>query len=272
MIEPRDDSLTAVLPTLVKLGALTWWRTTEAAADASVRGGRRVVQAARRGENPADLIQELNTNLRDTARRVLGVDGAHGETPREQQNGGEPTLRDRGAELLRRSADVTYDEKYHPAYERMLSEIAPDEARVLRRLAQEGPAAAVDVRTGGPLAVMSSQLVAPGLTMLGAESGIRHPDRLHAYLNNLSRLGVVWFSREALPDQAPYQVLEAQPEVVKGMKEAGRASRTVRRSIQLTPFGIDFCETCLPLHTAEIDQLPQSPQQGPSAQVGPDDR
>ena len=135
--EPVGD-LTAVVPTLIKLGALTWWRTTEAAAEASVRGGRRIVRAARHGENPADLIQELGANTRDTARRVLGVDGAHGETPREQQNGREPTLRDRGSELLRRSADVTYDEKYHPAYERMLSELAPDEARVLTAIA-EGP-------------------------------------------------------------------------------------------------------------------------------------
>jgi hypothetical protein len=35
----------------------------------------------------------------------------------------------------------------------------------------------------------------------------------------------------------------------------GGRSKTVRRSIQLTPFGDDFCEACLPLHTAEIDAL-----------------
>jgi hypothetical protein len=33
------------------------------------------------------------------------------------------------------------------------------------------------------------------------------------------------------------------------MRRAGRG-KTVRRSIRLTPFGIDFCETCLPLDTA----------------------
>jgi hypothetical protein len=36
----------------------------------------------------------------------------------------------------------------------------------------------------------------------------------------------------------------------------GSRARTVRRSIQLTPFGDDFCETCLPLHTGELDELP----------------
>jgi hypothetical protein len=38
------------------------------------------------------------------------------------------------------------------------------------------------------------------------------------------------------------------------MRKPGR-SKTVRRSIHLTPFGEDFCETCLPLQTAEIDAL-----------------
>ena len=40
-------------------------------------------------------------------------------------------------------------------------------------------------------------------------------------------------------------------------EENGRG-RTVRRSIRLTPFGSDFCDACLPLHTAELDQLPAS--------------
>jgi hypothetical protein len=40
------------------------------------------------------------------------------------------------------------------------------------------------------------------------------------------------------------------------MDEAGR-TRTVRRSIHLTPFGQDLCRICLPLDTAEIDALPR---------------
>lgn len=43
--------------------------------------------------------------------------------------------------------------------------------------------------------------------------------------------------------------------MVVAARKAGRA-RTVRRSIELTPFGESFCETCLPLNTAEIDALP----------------
>ena len=117
----------------------------------------------------------------------------------------------------------------------------------------KGPQAAVDVRKARPLNI-GSQLLAPGLTMIGAEAGCRHVDRVHAYLNNLNRLGLIWFSRERLPNPLSYQVLEAQPAVAEAMRRA-RRTRTVRRSIHLTPFGNDFCEMCLPLDTAEFSAV-----------------
>jgi hypothetical protein len=160
-------------------------------------------------------------------------------------------LRERGAELLRQSADVHFDDTdVHPAYARILDALAPDEARILRLLAEQGSQASVDVRTARPLGI-GSELLAPGLTMIGAEAGCRHAESVHAYLNNLYRLGLVWFSRETVSDRQRYQVLEAQPEVAEAMNQAKR-TRTVRRSIHLTPFGEDFCEVCLPLGSESV--------------------
>jgi len=153
-------------------------------------------------------------------------------------------LRRRGEELLRESADIRADQDSHPAYMRILDALAPDEARILRFLASHGSQPSVDVRSGLPLA---SELLVQGRTMIAEEAGCRHADRVYAYLNNLHRLGLVWFLREPLRDSARYQVLEAQPEVVEALKQGGRTARTVRRSIVLTPFGEDFCATCLPL-------------------------
>src|SRR5947209_1039582 len=48
------------------------------------------------------------------------------------------SLRDRGAELLRQSADVEVEDTAHPAYARILEELHPDEARILRLLALDG--------------------------------------------------------------------------------------------------------------------------------------
>jgi hypothetical protein len=174
--------------------------------------------------------------------------------------GGETPL---GEELLRRSTDVGYEEDAHPAYERILSELAPDEGRILRLLAIEGPQPSVDVRTGGPMGLIKDELVAPGLNMIGAEAGCRHTDRVPAYLDNLNRLGLIWFSRETLRDINRYQVLEAQPDTAEAMREGGRTGRTVRRSIHLTPFGTDFCRVCLPLEAVDETSEPVS---GPRAE------
>ena len=155
-----------------------------------------------------------------------------------------PTLRERGQDLLERSRDVWSTEQGHPAYERILTELAPDEARVLLLLLNSGPQPSVDVRTGGPVGMVNSQLIAAGLNMIGARAGLRHVDHVPAYLNNLFRLGLVWFSRESLRDPMDYQVVEAQPDVLAAMHSV-KFAKVVRRSIHLTPFGEDFCKSCL---------------------------
>lgn len=154
------------------------------------------------------------------------------------------TLRERGQELLEKSRDVWHTDDGHPAYERILEQLAPDEARILLLLLKGGPQPSVDVRTGGPVGMVNSHLIAPGLNMVGPRSGCRYLDRVPSYLNNLYRLGLVWFSREALRDPLEYQVIEAQPDVLEAMHSV-RFAKVVRRSIHLTPFGEDFCRNCL---------------------------
>ncbi len=235
---PRDDGILRAAPGLARIAAVAWWRTAQWTVRSSLSAYQRAVRAAVRGES-TELLQETVEELREHMRELLGLNARDG--PPEDEASLE-ALRERGAELLRRSADVYDDDDAHPAYARILCDLSPDEARILRLLAKEGPRPAVDVRTGRPLNI-GSQLIAPGLTMIGAEAGARHLDRVQSYLNNLYRLGLLWFSREQLEDPLEYQVLEAQPEVLEAMREAGRA-KTIRRTIHLTPFGDDFCEVC----------------------------
>lgn len=171
-------------------------------------------------------------------------------------------LRRLGQALLERSRDVWGEDEGHPAYEQILTQLAPDEARVLLLLLQGGPQPSVDIRTGGPIGMVSSQLIAPGLTMIGSRAGCRHLDRIPAYLNNLHRLGLVWFSHEPLTDPMPYQVLEAQPDVLEAMRTV-RFPKVVRRSIHLTPFGEDFCRATL-IEPDATEELPvhQLPERG----------
>lgn len=264
----HQQSLVDALPGLARLAVGAWARSAAWGLETSIRAGRRLAVAATSPESAADLVDEIRAGLRGYARELLGVADLDERvrqlmppgvgTARRLAARGEVTppaemLREQGAELLRQAADVTLEDGAHPAYARILSELAPDEARILRLLLIEGPQPAVDVRATNLVGV-GSQLVAPGLNMIGPEAGVRFNDRVPAYLNNLERLGLVESSGDALEDPITYQVLEAQPHVLKKIKETTRA-KTVHRSIRLTAFGKDFAELVLPVGTGEIEAL-----------------
>ena len=261
-VQGSDPSFRDALPGLARIYASSWWNTAEWTVETTVRSSVRLARAAMGRESASELFDDTAADVRAYARRMLeildreGRAGGVSELLRDDGVAAERTtdsttsLRAQGEELLRRSADVDYDEEAHPAYERILAELAPDEARILRLLVLAGPQPSVDIRAGFPLV---SDLVAPGRNMIGADAGVRYTERVPAYLNNLSRLGLIWFSREPVRDRLRYQVVEAQPDVLEALRKGGRTARTVRRSILLTPFGEDFCETCLPLDTVEFE-------------------
>lgn len=282
--EEHEPSTLESAAGLAQLAATAWWRSAGWTLGTSAKAGMRLLDVAMRPERAPELVSDVRKAARDAARSLVGVadleermrsaapdnpvvqrmaDVVQEATTEEHRgparhpdspapaNG----LAGRGQDLLRLSRDVNYEEEAHPAYERILDELAPDEGRILRLLLLAGPQPSVDVRTGGPLGVMNSRLIAPGLNMIGARAGCRYIDRVPAYLNNLFRLGLVWFSRETLRDPMHYQVLEAQPEVLEAMHSV-RQAKLVRRSIHLTPFGEDFCRVCLSLGNADLEALP----------------
>ncbi|MPY82373.1 MAG: DUF4393 domain-containing protein [Actinophytocola sp.] len=245
--EHNDVGIIDGVSGLARVAVTGWWRATTAVVETTVGTGSKIVKSALSGASPAQIVDETATELRGIAQRSLGFGDPqpNGTGSSSRHSCSEQELRARGAALLQRSADVRSNDDMHPAYERILEEIAPDEARILKFLALNGAQPTVDVRTTRPFGV-GSELVAERLSMIGEESGCRHLDRINAYLNNLFRLGLLWFSKEKV-EPSRYQVVEVQPIVTDAMKRAGRSPSTVHRSVHLTPFGVDFCKTCLPL-------------------------
>ena len=278
-----DERLEQV-PGLARIAAGAAWRSTVWTAGATRRTGRLVLRTVTDPEASAELLEEVARDVAEAARAVSLVarrvqegtpiataltEGApvlgatlHVVVTPEREHHPEPEgpdpqdLRARGARLLERSRDVWSDDATHPAFGRILDDLAPDEARLLVLLVESGPQPSVDVRTGGPIGMVNSQLVAPGLSMIGARSGCRYLDQVPSYLNNLFRLGLVWFSRESLRDPMEYQVVEAQPDVLAAVHSV-KFAKIVRRSIHLTPFGEDFCRTCLVDEDADAAAFPE---------------
>ncbi len=252
------------LPGVARIAGTAWLRSASWAIGSGTRSARNLARAMTDPAAAGDLVRGVAEDVAEATRTISSVAAAvssgvplpralfdatvtlssmvvRDNQPVEQR---ELTLRERGEDLLRRSRDVWSDDEAHPAYGRILDDLAPDEARILMLLLRGGPQPSVDVRTGGPVGMVSSSLIAGGLTMIGPRAGVRYLDEVPAYLNNLFRLGLIWFSREQLEDPLEYQVVEAQPDVLAAMHSV-RFTRIVRRSIHLTPFGVDFCRTCL---------------------------
>ncbi len=282
------DRITAAdVPGLARLVAVSSFRLGAWAAATGVNAGKRAVDVALHPDHASELAEDLRVAASTITRALVGE---HMEDRVRHAASANPVVRvvaeavdtvapapppavapappanplhEAGRELLRRSRDVWSDDSGHPAYARIIEELAPDEARILLLLLRKGPQATVDVRTGGLVGTVSSHLVQANLNMIGSLSGCRYLDRMPSYLHNLERLGLIWFSSETLRDPQEYQVLEAQPDVLAAMHSVRRA-KVVRRSIHLTPFGEDFCRDGLGLHLSmeELNEIPRHSSPG----------
>jgi hypothetical protein len=242
-------------PGLARVAAGAWLRTGAWTAGTALRATRRLAEAARSPESAVALVDDTRREVARTGRRLLGIPDPRPEAARRRDPADydDAELHERWQLLIDLSTEIEAEVDGHPAFASILSQLHPDEARILRLLAKEGPQAAVDVRNWRPLGI-GSHVVAPGLNMIGQHAGCLMVERVPVYLSNLFRLGLIWFSRDAIHEIGPYQVLEAQPQVREALKAAGRGT-TVRRSVRLTPFGEQFVTATLPAGTGEFEAV-----------------
>jgi len=262
---PSLSSAVLAVPRLARFGVSASIRTTLWGAQATVRVTSTVVRSAVSGEPPGVVIDLAFDQVRTALQLRGGVANSEpvssvivehlrpGEGNNHRGADGQLhalTLPQMLDALLDASADVDFQYEGHPAYWRLLNELAPDEARILRLFAHDGPQPAIDVRSKRVFGV-GSKLLSPGITMIGAYAGLADKSRVPSYLNNLNRLGLIWFSREMLPDEEAYHLLEAQPEVMEAFK--GQKIECVLRSIELTAFGKNLCALCGLMPADEIN-------------------
>lgn len=238
---------------------------------------RQVVDGARHGQSPADLANMVLEETVGTIRDVVGVAVEHapaaepmvgmaqsvaeslpsqvssrisgatrltssltGATVRDVRR----QLREQGQELLRRSTELD-DPEEHPSFRFILRQLAPDEARIVRFLANQGPQPVVDVVEYNGL-TRDSREVSRHITLIGQESGCIRPENSGIYIDNLRRLGLVHVSDFRVGGQEAYDLLEAQPGVDDLPKPAGLMTkhRILYKSVSLSAFGRQLFEMC----------------------------
>ncbi|HKJ35889.1 MAG TPA: Abi-alpha family protein [Solirubrobacterales bacterium] len=261
------------VPGLARIAVGAWARGAVWGVGTTVRATRRVTEAALSGESATELIDGIRDEAVESLRQLLGVvekaprsepiTGAGrpvvpGPAPKERKRA--QSLRDRGGALLDRSATVVEaEEPIHPGFDRIVDQLAPDEARILKLLINEGGQPIVYVNKAGPFGIGARE-VARRLSIIGREAGCLRPELVPAYLDNLVRLGLVAIRRDPVGDEQAYQVVEAQPDVVEAIKSVGGPffrGRSSRHSVHISEFGRAFCQLAFPPEhlTGEFDAI-----------------
>lgn len=249
------------MPGIARIAAEAWYRVAVWGVGTTLEMTGKILGLAERAA-PDDALEAVDA-IRPTR-----------EKPDEARADRARSLRERGGELLDRAADVhSANDPVHPGFARIIDQLAPDEARILKLLINEGPQGIVYVNKAAPFGFAARE-IARRLSMIGHEAGCLHIELVAAYLDNLVSHGLVAIRRDALADELPYQVIEAQPEVIEALHSAGGTifrGQITRRSVHLTDFGRAFCQVCFPSEhlTGEFEAIEFSDQFEEVASVTP---
>lgn len=145
-------------------------------------------------------------------------------------------LREMFENLLASSMDRDTAAGTHPAFAAMISQLTPDEARILKSIDRNDYAFvnAYAFDQNG-----TRQTVASGTT-LGIGIGIDEERQLQ-YISNLDRLGILRFSTRSSAD------IDGHNELINALEGelAGRHVMTSNESIEVTPLGRQFLDACV---------------------------
>ncbi len=153
---------------------------------------------------------------------------------------GADPLREAMSELLERSVETNRTGSRAYLYGSILSQLIPDEARIIAALADGSAYAAVDV--------VRKQLGRPARTLLtnassvGRAAGVANLENVPTYLTRLAALGLVEFDEPGPGLEVQFDVLTSDDRVRDAERRATsrRGVRVLRKAVRLSDFGREF--------------------------------
>jgi hypothetical protein len=253
---PSDALLAAggAIVTAARVGRLlgrSGWRIAR-----QLPGARRVETEARRLQHAALGEARRLLQMPSPSASRAGTSNRAGSGPRlsteerravdlikhsVRDDGNDPApLRTAMAELLGRATEATRSDSRDYLFGTIISQLTPDEARILAALAGGRPFAAADVvlRRRG-----SEDLLLANASTVGRNAGVVTPDNTPTYLTRLHTFGLVVFGpgEPALASEYDLLSVDATVEAARRSAAARRGHvRLVRKTIALSPFGAEF--------------------------------
>lgn len=137
--------------------------------------------------------------------------------------------------LLDRALDQSTSGSQQELYHRLLDQLVADEARIIGALSDGASSPLVNVHSRS-----RSQVVLQNACLIGRTANVALPNMVPQYVDHLLSLGLVEIGPEDPSQKADYEVLMAEPMVLKAIKSASRGpliARTEKLSLRLSGLG-----------------------------------
>jgi hypothetical protein len=161
-------------------------------------------------------------------------------------------LRTAMSELLERSAQRGTGRGREYLFGTIVSQLVPDEARILAVLAAQPPFPVVDV-AAKPVGRSTSRTVLANLSPVGLSAGVSTPSDTPTYLGRLLAFGLVEFAparEERSGGDNRFKELVTDPAVAEAKAHIERhklgTPRILRKTVTLSPLGREFWSACAP--------------------------
>jgi hypothetical protein len=162
-------------------------------------------------------------------------------------------LRTAMSELLDRSAGSTGRTSREYLFGTIVSQLVPDEARILGTLAEGRPFPVLDV-VAKQVGRSSTRLVLGHVTRVGDAAGVALKENTATYLTRLHGFGLVEFASAGDELAAPFEALANAAEVTAAKRRIEQAKlgspKLVRKTVALSALGREFWSACAPTHGA----------------------
>jgi hypothetical protein len=257
------------LPAVPRAGQVARFEPLPAAQVVAVAGGAIVGAAkvgrlltrsgwglARRlpgGEALQREVQRLQDAALTEVRRLLDIpDGTHanGATPEEQRvmmlvqsSAGKDPLRSAMNELLERSVEPDRAASRDYLYGNIISQLVPDEARILAALSDGSLFAAGDV-VAKQFGRSEPRVVLANASTVGRSAGVVTPDNVPTYLTRLYGFNLVEFGPPEDSIGMQYDILgtDSAVQAAEATIEARRlgSPKLLRKTLSISSFGREF--------------------------------
>ena len=150
-------------------------------------------------------------------------------------------------DLLQRSIDQTRDQAEEDLYALMLSELVPDEARILSLLSSGEPQALMHIGVGSPFGT-PGRLIAENFCSVGRPAQVKLQECVPLYVAHLLALNLVDEGPEVQALESRYQIIEGERDFRAAMAQARSQTRLsvrmVRRTLVISKLGRRLWATC----------------------------